>query len=149
MNIFEIVGLILIFCGIIYTFLRGMGKISEKEQDEIESKIIKVKGGPGLMLISFGVILFLAGMQIGDYKIEIPSNGPTPTPTGSISINSKNPGVSIYIDGNYKGITPTTITLEEGSHNMTAKLTGYRDYNWHFYIKAGEHKSIGIALGSL
>lgn len=64
-----------------------MGKISENEQDEIESKIIKVKGGPGLILISFGIILFLAGMQIdgdinGDKIVDTnQSDKGTPTPT--------------------------------------------------------------------
>ena len=68
-----------------------MGKISENEQDEIESKIIKVKGGPGLILISLGVILFLAGMQIGDVNNngEDPRLTPTPTPTQTSTPTSK------------------------------------------------------------
>lgn len=65
-----------------------MGKISENEQDEIESKIIKVKGGAGLILISFGVILFLAGMPIDDDTIRQDQGTPTPTPTPTPSIAS-------------------------------------------------------------
>lgn len=74
-----------------------MGKISENEQDEIESKIIKVKGGPGLILISFGIILFLAGMQIdgdinGDKIVDTNQSDkgtPTPTPTLTPTPTSK------------------------------------------------------------
>jgi hypothetical protein len=80
MNTHEIVGMILIFCGIIYTFLRGLGILSSKEIEEIEIRIFKIKGGPGLILTAFGVILFLTSQSP-----IIDSNGPgdklTPSPT--------------------------------------------------------------------
>ncbi len=61
MNVIEIIGIVLIACGIIYTFLRGMGKISDTDDAEIESKILKIKGGPGLILIALGLIFFTVG----------------------------------------------------------------------------------------
>lgn len=115
-NILEIVGLILIFCGIIYTFLRGMGKISEKEQDEIESKIIKVKGGPGLILISLGVILFLASMQISDPPtFHFPPNRSTPTPTPTPTSTPNKDCFNRYFSGIPKD---RLATAEEGAESV-------------------------------
>lgn len=96
-----------------------MGKISENEQDEIESKIIKVKGGPGLILISLGVILFLAGMQIGDDNNngdfnnngEDPRQTPTPTPTSK-------PNEDCF-DQYFSGIPEDRLaTAEEGAERV-------------------------------
>ncbi len=41
-NELEIVGIILVVCGVIYTFLRGMGKLPVADIDEFESKFFKI-----------------------------------------------------------------------------------------------------------
>ncbi len=65
---------------------------------------------------------------------------PTPTPTtGSISVSSSPSGASIYLDGNYEGITPTTIEkVEEGSYTITLKYTGYQDWSQTISVRSGD-----------
>jgi hypothetical protein len=74
-----------------------------------------------------------------------------PTPqTGSISVDSSPSGASIYIDGNYKGQTPTTLTdIAEGSHTITLKLTDYQDLSQNINVFAGQTSSISISLREL
>lgn len=56
----EILGIILILCGILYTFLQGMGKLSD-EGGEIKTKILSLKGGAGLILVVLGITIFAVG----------------------------------------------------------------------------------------
>lgn len=49
--------------------------------------------------------------------------------TGSISISSTPPGANIYLDGIYKGTTPTTISgVLPGSHAIRLEKNDYEDY---------------------
>lgn len=70
----EIAGLILIIVGVMYTFLKALGKFSNKEREEgeIESKMLTVKGGPGIILVGLGVFLLIIG-YVGGEKTEAPS----------------------------------------------------------------------------
>lgn len=56
----EILGIILILCGIVYIFLQGMGKLSDKG-GEIETRIFTFKGGAGLILVILGITIFAVG----------------------------------------------------------------------------------------
>jgi len=110
MNILEIIGIVLIACGIIYTFLRGMGKISDTDDAEIESKILKIKGGPGLILIAFGIILFTVGnsqplIDIID-EIEEPPKEPEFLLGEWMAITEEyNDVIMFHKDGNFESIT--------------------------------------------
>lgn len=60
MGTFEYVGILLIIIGVIYIFLQGMGKLSDKG-GEIETKILSLKGGAGLILVALGIVLLAMG----------------------------------------------------------------------------------------
>ena len=64
MGTIEIVGILLILMGVIYIFLQGMGKLSDKD-GEIKTQILSLKGGAGLILVTLGILLLalFSGIQ--------------------------------------------------------------------------------------
>lgn len=70
----EFAGIILILVGVVYTFLKAMGKFSSKagEEGEIESKMFTLKGGPGIILVGLGVFLLI--ISVVSEKPAQPSN---------------------------------------------------------------------------
>ncbi len=115
----EIAGLILIILGVLYIFLKAMGKfsVSEKEEDEIESKIFTLKGNPGIILVGLGVLLLVIGMTTGPSPPLFPA---APTPTAVPTVTS----TRILVQNNsftdcFPGIPENrTRTIEEGSKDL-------------------------------
>lgn len=56
------------------------------------------------------------------------------SPSVSVSISSIPPGANIYINSEYKGITPITFNLHEGSYSIKMNLTGYKSVVSDFSI---------------
>ncbi|GEM_PF-1391306 len=58
----------------------------------------------------------------------IPTVNPTPV-TGSINVNSVPSGASVYLDNQYSGITPVTLSsVQPGNHNLELRLSGYNTW---------------------
>ena len=51
----------------------------------------------------------------------------TPT-TGKLSISSNPTGANVYINNDYKGITPITLTLNTGTYTLLLAKDGYENY---------------------
>lgn len=67
--------------------------------------------------------------------------------TGSATIDSVPQGASIYFDGNYYGMTPTTITEKTvGVHNITLKKDGYNDWVSQIQVLKGKTVTITATL---
>ena len=85
-------------------------------------------------------------------KLEVrarlePLPKPTSTPsTGSIYISSSPSGAKIYIDDVYKGKTPETVKLAAGTHKVTLKLSGYKDWSQDVYVAAGKTSRVSAHL---
>lgn len=69
----EIAGIALIFLGVLYIFLKAMGKLTSKEEGEIESRMFTLRGGPGIILVGLGVLLLLISAMA-----EKPPSTPVP-----------------------------------------------------------------------
>jgi len=50
--------------------------------------------------------------------------GASPTVTGTLSINSNPPGATVVVDGETGGITPLTLALKPGPHNVELRGAG-------------------------
>lgn len=62
----------------------------------------------------------------GVATVSVPLNPTTPvTDTGTLEISSNPTGANVYINNEYKGIAPLTVTLPTGTYSVTFKLTGY------------------------
>ena len=86
MNVLELMGIILILFGLIYILLRGYGKISDSDAN-LEMKILKLKGGTGLIVMAFGFILLILGsglIPLDSFLLTTPQTI-TPIPTSSPS----------------------------------------------------------------
>ena len=92
MGTLEIIGIIIIFIGVVYIFLQGLGKLSDGG-GEIETKILSLKGGAGLILVALGIVLLalgsglLAGLTV---PLSLPPEV-TPTETSEPSMPTSHP----------------------------------------------------------
>jgi hypothetical protein len=54
----------------------------------------------------------------------------------------------VYVDGNYYGTTPLTLTLYPGSHQVILKLSGYNDYSTNIWVVAGQNQNLPVTMSS-
>ena len=71
---------------------------------------------------------------------------PQPRQTGSVYVTSNPAQAGIYVDGNYYGTTPLTVTVYPGSHQFVLKLSGYNDYSTTVGVVAGQTQSLPITM---
>lgn len=71
----------------------------------------------------------------------------TPTGTGGLSVSSTPEGANVFVDNNFMGITPLTLTsVGAGSHVVTIRLDGYQDYTTTTPVNAGAVSTVSAAL---
>jgi len=77
------------------------------------------------------VIMSSEGAQSSDYDFTImPSSGASDSDgVGYLAISTSPSGAKCYIDGQYKGKTPTQDKLTSGDHTISLELDGYDDIN--------------------
>ena len=69
--------------------------------------------------------------------------------SGSISVSSNPSGVNIYLDGTYKGTTPTTLhNVPIGSHTVKLTKSGYNDVSSTVTVSSGQTSSVSKTLAT-
>lgn len=69
--------------------------------------------------------------------------------SGSVFIYSIPSNADVFLDQEFMGTTPLTLTsIEPGYHTLRVAKTGYRDYNKEFLIRDGEQKRLIVQLWS-
>jgi hypothetical protein len=77
-------------------------------------------------------------VQKGITSTVVASLAPTVT-VGSLSITSTPTGASVYVDGTYRAVTPTTVgNLQAGVHSVNLYKAGYQDWATQVTITAGQ-----------
>ncbi len=83
---------------------------------------------------------------------QIPTAEPTTQPTpfttpsvGTISISSDPQDATVYVDNIIRGITPLTITVENGEHVVVVRLDGYQKSKTNVTVY-GEDVSVDLLL---
>ena len=81
----------------------------------------------------------------GTASVTIPlqSTGPA---MGYLAVSSMPSGANIYINNDYKGITPLTLSLPEGTYSVKYTLTGYYDSTVTATVTAGTTSSVSGSL---
>jgi hypothetical protein len=77
---------------------------------------------------------------------------PTPTPVnyGSIYVDSTPSGAEIYFNGNYRGLSPLTISgIWPGSYTIEAEKTGYQPYSTTTTVSSGTRSNVFCPLTKL
>jgi hypothetical protein len=74
-----------------------------------------------------------------------------PKTVGSIELASNPTGASVYFDGNYRGQTPYTGSLDitsilQGTHTILVRQQDYQDYTQAVYVRGGEVVTITAVL---
>ncbi|MDD5023883.1 MAG: PEGA domain-containing protein [Methanoregula sp.] len=91
----------------------------------------------------------LVNVYAGQTAYYSPSLQPSPQPprnTGTVYVTSSPTAALIYVDGNYNGKTPNTLTLYPGSHSFVIKMSGYNDYTTNVYVNAGQAQNLPVTL---
>ncbi len=65
---------------------------------------------------------------------------------GRVKINSNPSRAQVYINNEYKGLTPLSLILPEGSYRVLAKLEGYKDYETTIIVEGNKEKEYTFNL---
>ena len=66
--------------------------------------------------------------------------------TGTLIINSNPSGADVYINGNYKGITPMSLALDSGTYEVKILKDGYKEYTKIITLTPGKTININANL---
>ena len=82
--------------------------------------------------------------EIFRVKIELP---PDPVEgEGIINVYSSPSNAEVYIDENYMGVTPLSISLASETYQVGIRLDGYHDYVKNITVKDGVAETINVNL---
>ncbi|WP_319377837.1 PEGA domain-containing protein [uncultured Methanocorpusculum sp.] len=82
---------------------------------------------------------------VGDYVTVNAILIPIPT-NGYLYISSNPSGAIVYVDGVYKGVSPTTVTLSPGSHSVQMSMSGYNTWSGSTTVNAGQTTQVSATL---
>ncbi|HOX34568.1 MAG TPA: PEGA domain-containing protein [Methanoregulaceae archaeon] len=86
--------------------------------------------------------------QTSSYYPTLQPSPPSPRDTGMVSIRSSPSGAAVYVDGDYRGTTPLSVSLYTGSHDVTLRLSGYSDWTSTVYVTAGGSQTLYPSLST-
>ncbi len=70
--------------------------------------------------------------------------------TGSVRILSSPSGGAIYLDDEYRGTTPATVTdVPDGTHNLEIRISGYDRWSAPITVRAGGMVNISATLSAI
>jgi hypothetical protein len=80
---------------------------------------------------------------------EIDANLLTLGNYGSMFITSTPPGADVYVDGNYEGVSPVTVSaLTQGPHIVELHLSGYDPQVRTVDVSSGQGANVNVAMSS-
>jgi PEGA domain/PDZ domain len=69
--------------------------------------------------------------------VDEASNSSQGAATGTVSFTSIPDGADIYVDGDFMGNSPAALKLKLGKHTISAKMSGYQDWNREITVSGG------------
>jgi hypothetical protein len=85
-----------------------------------------------LLIVLF--IIFLCVLLSGCTSDQNPGKG-------TLNLTSKPPGAEVYLDNQFRGSTPSTITdLNPGMHNVELRLKGYQGWSTDIAVSPGTYQ---------
>ena len=75
---------------------------------------------------------------------------PLPEPvTTSLEVLSQPPGATVSVDGQQRGETPLSLSLDPGEHELALTRDGYLENRQSVDLEAGETETVSVALTSV
>lgn len=91
------------------------------------------------------IITVYAG-RTASYYPTLQQSPPSPHATGTVYLKSSPSGAAAYVDGEYRGTTPLTVSLYTGNHDVTLRLSGYSDWTSTVYVTSGSSQTLYPSL---
>ncbi len=125
-------------------------KGSRGVSDEALSRPVPARGEKGFPIpaVIVGIVILVAIAVLVIWRPWAHREGPGTVPTagapkqeeiarGNLSVVSNPPGAQVVVDGEARGMTPLTLALEPGAHEVTLKKEGYFPWEAEIRIKPG------------
>ena len=112
----------------------------------------------GLSVGSHSVLIQKSGYQDWSSTAQVNAGGTTNVYAtlsavqtyGAISVRSTPSGASVYLDGNYQGTTPMTISgVVKGAHMVELQKSGYYEWSGQVTVYAGQTTSVSQVLNQI
>lgn len=126
---------------------KGAGLSIDGVNEGITNQIVgKLSPGPHIVTVrKSGYETWTMTVQVSAGRIAevnailVPERNPV---TGDLAVTSDPAGASVYLDGNYQGITPGTapldlVDLSPGIHTVDLRRAGFEDYSASVKVEAG------------
>ncbi|MDD4137986.1 MAG: PEGA domain-containing protein, partial [Methanoregula sp.] len=84
--------------------------------------------------------------QVASYYPVLQQSPQPARSTGTVFVTSNPTGAQVYVDGNYQGKAPLTVTLYPGSHSFRLSLSGYSDYSANVYVNANTNQNLNAVM---
>jgi len=95
-----------------------------------------------------GTVMVSAGQTAQVSVTLTPSK--QPGTNGNVVISSTPSGADAYLDNQYKGITPLTLTaVPPGTHTVTLKINGYADWSGTVQVNAGQTTPVTAVMTAM
>jgi hypothetical protein len=105
------------------SFAASSPHADEDDRAESESRSFKVPSLPWKRIAAAAAVV--AVIAAGGYAArKFVFGGSSAAATGTLNINSNPPGAQVIVDGQTSGVTPITLTLKAGNHNVELRGTG-------------------------
>jgi hypothetical protein len=90
-----------------------------------------------------------AGLALGvsaSFVLEMPQTLTAAPASGSLSVESNPAGASLYVDGQFVGLTPLTIEADAGPHRVRLVNTGYLENSRVVVVDGGKTTAVRASL---
>ncbi|MDD1718899.1 MAG: PEGA domain-containing protein [Methanoregulaceae archaeon] len=86
--------------------------------------------------------------QTSAFYAQLKSSPPPPRDTGDVYFTSVPGGAQVSVDNSYRGVTPITVSLFPGNHNVLIRMSGYSDWSNTVYVTANTRQTMNAQLSS-
>jgi PEGA domain-containing protein len=73
-------------------------------------------------------------------------SAPAEPAKGTVNVSSSPTGADVLVDGDFVGNSPAVLKLPQGNHNVTVKMSGYKDWSKKISIQSGSEVQLTANL---
>ncbi|MDD1680025.1 MAG: PEGA domain-containing protein [Methanoregula sp.] len=96
--------------------------------------------------------VYVQGGQVVTLNAQLSPDAPSPIPdtTGQIIVASTPSGAELFLDNNFRGVTPVTLSdIPAGSHVVMARQAGYADASQTVTVTGGQSTPVALGLAEI